>query len=270
MKNNGKKGPEPCLGGEKGDGQTPGISTGNQEFGDRLKMSREKLGLSQAGLGKKIGVTTTTVQNYEYGGSPKGDVLVRMAEVLGCSLDWLLLGQGTHCGAFSLENGGGVFSVEGSVGREGGEFKVPVLEEPDTDNYNWVPMVEAELSAGGGSLMASERIRDYYAFRKRFIANIATSPKNLVLMRVSGDSMDPEIRNGATVMIDLGRRKIKNNCIFALGFEDTIIIKELERLPEGRVRIISKNREEYPAYEAEANSLRIIGQVIWGDRLYPI
>ncbi|VFQ42465.1 XRE family transcriptional regulator [Desulfoluna butyratoxydans] len=269
MKNNEKNSQEPYPAGSKGSGHGAGTSTGNQEFGDRLKMSREKLGLSQAGLGKKIGVTTTTVQNYEYGGSPKGDVLVRMAEVLGCSLDWLLLGQGTHGGALAVE-GDGTFSAEGVVGRNGGEFTVPVLEEPNTDNYNWVPMVEAELSAGGGSLMASERIRDYYAFRKRFIANIATSPKNLVLMRVSGDSMDPEIRNGATVMIDLGRRKIKNNCIFALGFEDTIIIKELERLPEGRVRIISKNRDEYPAYEAEANSLRIIGQVIWGDRLYPI
>ena len=118
--------------------------------------------------------------------------------------------------------------------------------------------------------MASERIKDYYAFRKPFIANVATSPKKLILMRVTGDSMDPEIRNGATVMIDLGRKHIKNNCIFALGIEDTIIIKELERLPGGRVRVISKNRTEYPPYEADVADLHIIGQVVWGDRLYPI
>lgn len=228
------------------------------------------MGLSQARLGKKIGVTTTTIQNYEYGGSPKGDVLVRMAETLECSIDWLLLGRESRV---AQENGGvcGVIHQPGdSVSMDGGAFKVPVLNAPDPDKYNWIPMVEAELSAGGGSLMASQRIRDYYAFRKPFISYIATSAKNLVLMRVSGDSMDPEIRNGATVMIDLGRKKIKNNCIFALGFEDTIIIKELERLPEGRVLIISKNRDEYPSYEADANALRIIGQVIWGDRLYPL
>ena len=154
--------------------------------------------------------------------------------------------------------------------RENGDLQMPVLDDPEPDKYNWVPMVEAELSAGGGSLLASEKIKDYYAFRKPFIRNIATSAKNLVLMRVSGDSMDPEIRHGATVMIDLGRKRIKNNCIFALGIQDSIIIKELELLPGGSVRIISKNRNEYPAYEAEASELRIIGQVVWGDRLYPI
>ncbi|VFQ45967.1 LexA family transcriptional regulator [Desulfoluna butyratoxydans] len=152
---------------------------------------------------------------------------------------------------------------------ENGELKVPVLEAPEVDHYDYIPMVEAQLSAGGGSFMASERIRDYYAFRKAFIANVATSVKKLILMRVSGESMEPEIRNGATVMIDLGRRHIKNNCIYALGLEDTIIIKELERIPGGRVRVISKN-PQYPAYEADAKALRIIGQVIWGDRMYPI
>jgi len=152
---------------------------------------------------------------------------------------------------------------------ENGELKVPVLEAPEVDHYDYIPMVEARLSAGGGSFMASERIRDYYAFRKAFIANVATSVKKLILMRVSGESMEPEIRNGATVMIDLGRRHIKNNCIFALGLGDTISIKELEMLPGGIVRVISKN-PQYPAYEADAKDLRIIGQVIWGDRLYPL
>ncbi|VVS92734.1 LexA family transcriptional regulator [Desulfoluna spongiiphila] len=153
---------------------------------------------------------------------------------------------------------------------ENGELTVPVLEAPEVDHYYYIPMVEARLSAGGGSFLASERIRDYYAFRKAFIANVTASVKKLILMRVSGESMEPEIRNGATVMIDLGRRHIKNNCIFALGLGDTISVKELEMLPGGRVRVISKNRSAYPPYEADAKDLRIIGQVIWGDRLYPL
>lgn len=141
---------------------------------------------------------------------------------------------------------------------------------PDPEKYDWIPMVEAKLSAGGGSFENGETIRDYYAFRKRFIQRMACCAKNLVLLRVTGDSMTPDIQDGATVMLDLGRTSIKNGCIFALGVEDTILIKELERLADGRVRIISKNRAEYPPYETNAQNLRIIGQVIWGDRRFPL
>lgn len=43
----------------------------------------------------------------------------------------------------------------------------------------------------------------------------------------------------------------------------TIVIKRLENIVGGRVRIISDNRAEAPPYEAEARDIRIIGQVIW-------
>ncbi len=244
-----------------------------KSIGDRLKLIRGKK--NQTEFAEILEVSRNTLLRYERGDSvPDSRLAALICKEFNISTEWFLFGTGgMHGGGLSSgkDASGECACLPGRIEEdENGELKVPVLEDPEPDKYNWVPMVEAELSAGGGSLVASERIKDYYAFRKPFISNIATAPKNLVLMRVSGDSMDPEIRNGATVMIDLGRKRIKNNCIFALGLEDTIIIKELERLPEGRVRIISKNHDQYPAYEADATSLRIIGQVIWGDRLYPI
>ena len=253
-------------------------------IGERLKNLRGTQ--SQTEFAQKFGISRNTLVNYEKGASvPDSKLAALICEELTLSAEWFLFGNGpkyrkeVEAGIGATLNKGPESQAheqaricqQGRVEEgENGDLKVPVLDDPEPDKYNWVPMVEAELSAGGGSLLASERIRDYYAFRKPFIRNIATSAKNLVLMRVSGDSMDPEIRNGATVMIDLGRKRIKNNCIFALGIQDTIIIKELELLPGGSVRIISKNRNEYPAYEADANDLRIIGQVVWGDRLYPL
>lgn len=140
----------------------------------------------------------------------------------------------------------------------------------DIDNYCFVPMVECRLSGGNGEVVYSEGIKDYYAFRRRFINYIATSPKNLILMRVAGTSMEPEIKDGGTVLIDMGRTHPKSGCYFALGFDDALSVKELDLLPEGRVRVISKNRKDYPPYEADLKSIRIIGQVIWGDRAFPI
>lgn len=140
----------------------------------------------------------------------------------------------------------------------------------DIDNYCFIPMVEARLSGGNGEPVYSEGIKDYYAFRKRFIKYIATSAKNLILMRVTGTSMEPEIKDGGTVMIDMGRKHPKTGAYFALGYGDTLSIKELEVLPAGIVRVISKNRKDYPPYEANLSDIRIIGQVVWGDRMFPI
>jgi len=249
-----------------------GARTYMDNIGERLKIIRGKT--NQSEFADMIGVSRNTLLRYERGDSvPDSKLAALICQKFNIPSDWFLFGAGElkkeSRGDKALEPS--CICQDSKIEEdENGDLTVPVLNSPDVDEYNYVPMVEAQLSAGGGSFMASERIRGYYAFRKAFIANVATSPKKLILMRVSGDSMDPEIRNGATVMVDLGRKRIKSNCIFAIGLGDSISIKTLEMLPGGRVRVISKNRTEYPPYEAEVKDLRIIGQVIWGDRLYPL
>lgn len=65
---------------------------GLQFFGDRLAGLRKKAGLTQRALAENIGVAVNSIQNYESGKTPSGDVLCRLASVLGCSIDWLLTG----------------------------------------------------------------------------------------------------------------------------------------------------------------------------------
>lgn len=61
------------------------------EFGQRLK---EAFGNATNGvIGKKIGVAENTVGFYVRGRIPDADVLVKIADVTGCSIDWLLTGK---------------------------------------------------------------------------------------------------------------------------------------------------------------------------------
>ena len=129
--------------------------------------------------------------------------------------------------------------------------------------FDFVPMAEAKLNAGGGQVVILEHYGELYAFRKDWLRQVATSAHNIVLMMVEGESMTPTISDGDTVMIDMGRTRIKSGSIFAIGIEDTIIIKRLEYLVNGRIRIISDNRQEYAPYEADSREIRIIGEVIW-------
>ena len=65
-----------------------------------------------------------------------------------------------------------------------------------------IPMVEARLSAGQGSLQTDGNSERSYAFRSDFLHRKG-NPDNMVLMRVSGDSMQPEILNNDVVLLDL-------------------------------------------------------------------
>ncbi|MBA2881802.1 phage repressor protein C with HTH and peptisase S24 domain [Desulfosalsimonas propionicica] len=139
----------------------------------------------------------------------------------------------------------------------------PPQPKIDARYFDFVPMAEARLNAGGGNVVMTEQYGEYYAFRKDWLRKVATGPGNIVLMTVEGESMTPTISDGDTVMIDMGRTRIKSGSIYALGIEDTIIIKRLEYLVSGSIRIISDNRQEYSPYEANPKNIRIIGEVIW-------
>jgi phage repressor protein C with HTH and peptisase S24 domain len=184
-------------------------------------------------LAEKIGVSTTTIQSYESTTLPRGEHLVNLCKALQCSADYLLFG-----------------------------FESSNIKTVGFDEFDMVPMAEARLGAGGGLVVLSERLKDFYAFRKEWLHRIVTSVANAVLMRIQGDSMEPFIRDGDTVMVDQGRREIATGKIFALGVDDTVLLKRLEIHPAGRI-IIKSDNPAYSTYELAPSEIRVIGQVVW-------
>lgn len=134
-----------------------------------------------------------------------------------------------------------------------------------------VPMAEARLSAGNGSLEVSSDHERSYAFRMDFLLRKG-NPDKMVLMRVAGDSMQPEILDGDVVLLDQGRKDIIPGRIFAVGFEEAIYLKRIDMVP-GKVILKSVNEEAYPPIELDirgdmAEYFRVIGKVVWSGREY--
>lgn len=58
---------------------------------EKLKELREKKGLTQEKLAEQLGVGRTTVTLWERGDNkPRIDMLVSLANILGCKVDYLL------------------------------------------------------------------------------------------------------------------------------------------------------------------------------------
>jgi len=126
-----------------------------------------------------------------------------------------------------------------------------------------VRKVKARLSAGGGSFEVGPEIEGLYSFRGDWLSKRGKS-ENMVLMDIVGNSMEPELKNGDTVLIDLVQKAILAGAIYAVGLDDTIMVKRLEKRPDKLV-LLSDNKDYPPIYfeGEEINNVHIIGKVIW-------
>lgn len=133
----------------------------------------------------------------------------------------------------------------------------------DEDTYIHIPKVKARISAGGGSFETGSEIECYYSFKKDWLKKKGISDK-MILMDIFGNSMEPELKYGDTVMIDTSQKDILAGEIYAVGIEDTIMVKRIEKHPN-RLALLSDNKNYSPVYLGcnESNSFRIIGKVIW-------
>ena len=60
-------------------------------FGKKLKMLRKKIGLTQANLAKKLGISPSAVGMYEQGRrEPDSAMLVKIADLFKVSVDYLI------------------------------------------------------------------------------------------------------------------------------------------------------------------------------------
>ena len=228
-------------------------------FGDRLRQAREESFPTQQDFADAIGCHQNSLSRYENNlRKPKWDTIQKICEVTGVSQKWLLSGTGEMKDSSSLSTQDQPRHFSQGVDAQDGSELIPI------------PMVEARLSAGYGSLEVSKEIRRYYSFSSSFLYRKG-DPKKMVVMQVEGDSMSPEIRDKDIVLIDQSQKAIRLGQIFAVGFEDAIYLKRIDKLP-GKVLLKSVN-PEYPPVEIDirgqlGDSLRIIGQVLWVGREY--
>ncbi|BBO87620.1 S24 family peptidase [Desulfosarcina ovata] len=126
-----------------------------------------------------------------------------------------------------------------------------------------VPKVQARLCAGAGSFDVGNQIEDHYSFKTAWLQS--KGPKDrMVLMDVFGNSMAPEIKDGDTVLIDQSQTDVFAGSIYAVGVEDTIMVKRIEKHPRKLV-LLSDNKEYAPIFlsDEEMDRVRIIGKVLW-------
>lgn len=129
-----------------------------------------------------------------------------------------------------------------------------------------IRQLQVGASAGPGSL-ADDEYAESMGFGPKWLRRLGLDPADLSLIAVDGDSMVPTLGDGDDIMVDhsASSRPLRDG-IYVLRMDDVLLVKRVAMGPSGKLSIRSDN-PQYPDWDdVSAESVNIIGRVVWTGR----
>ncbi|WGK88670.1 XRE family transcriptional regulator [Pseudomonas migulae] len=230
------------------------------EFKERLKTARQHAKLNQTELAERAGLTQTSISDLERGKSKATAFVAQIASVCGVSPMWLAEGVGDMLKGVSSPPDISMSDIQpwdDSTPLDDDEVYVPFLRE-------------VELAAGSGRFVITENDSARLRFFKKDLRHNNVQFNNARCVSVSGNSMFPVLRDGATVGMNIGKNSlgdIVDGDMYAINHNGQLRVKQVYRLPSG-IRLRSFNRDEHPDEdytfaEIQEQQIAILGHVFW-------
>jgi phage repressor protein C with HTH and peptisase S24 domain len=225
-----------------------------ESLGKRIERLRLKQDISQSALGRAVGVKPQSIQAIESGKAKGSKHIVAIARILKVSPDYLQTGIGEEASEERLSH----------IGNE------PDLPEqvPDHEVIR-IPEYDVRAGMGEGFIVDRETIKDTWTFSRRYLSEeLRLAIRNLVVIEVVGDSMEPTLKSGDRVLVDMGDRRIGTPGIFVLWDGDGTVAKRLDLIPgsEPRKMLRISDNPLHPPREVLVEDTNIVGRVVWFAR----
>lgn len=211
-------------------------------LGDRIRERLDAIGMSQAELARRVGVSQPSINHLIRRGAGGSSHLHRIAAVLGTTPAYL--------------------SGETDDPSEG------YVPSPSTEvvaaEMGLVPVRELDLTLGMGATFLDVPVKETVRhFPIEFLrAYTRASPDQLFFAQGAGDSMEPTLRDSDLLLIDCSQTTLNiADKIWALSYAGLGAIKRLRSLPSGGVEMLSDN-PHVPNATAYDDEMHIIGRVV--------
>jgi phage repressor protein C with HTH and peptisase S24 domain len=216
---------------------------------------------SEKHLAEILGVRGQAVTSARKRGEIPTGWIIKIGHQFDISLDWIVYGKGPM--------------------RRGEER--PRSREPfPTEDYYFVPLLESRVTAGPEGEILYEDIADYYPFKQwwieRLVGKRTERKRDLILIRVRGDSMSPTINQGEVALVDTyeGERiAVRSGHIYLVTMPEghtamkrLVVSKDQDRF---KLVCLSDNTADYRPFEFEIEPERslkayVLGRVRWAGK----
>jgi len=151
------------------------------------------------------------------------------------------------------------------IGGERGPASV--AEFASAQGIAMVEEVDLALGMGGGTTDDAPESMGLVPFKLDWLRGLHQGAiESLRVVRGRGDSMQPTIHDGDTVLIDLAQKRIDDqDRIWAVYWGDLGMIKRVRQTPRGSYMLLSDNPVVSPI-EAVDGEMHVLGRVVWIGR----
>ncbi|MDD5171217.1 MAG: S24 family peptidase [Syntrophales bacterium] len=203
---------------------------------------------------EKCTLSDTVLRQYLNGKSePTRPVIIAITQSAGVRLEWLATGEG----------------LKTSVELDSTVIPENALARLRSSDYVFIPLYDVRAAAGAGATIESEAIVDLLVINRTWVRKqIGADPANLSFLYVEGDSMEPLLRPGEMILMDLSAANVPVDGIYVIRFDGHLMVKRIQREPGNVLTVSSVN----PAYKpikldfGDGRDLAVIGRVVWHGR----
>ena len=222
---------------------------------EKIRNLRSQKGWTQGDLAKFSGVSLGSIKRYE---TDSGNItysnLQKIANALNVKVENLSLSMSPSP----------VSKLSPSSLLVQNNAKISDLSFTD-ENAVFITALNSKVGAGESIDINGARVCDTPTKMPFSLTLFKTPPrvKNLRCMQVSGYSMIPTLYPDSWVIFELGCEFLGDG-LYVINFGDSLMVKLVQRSPNGALDIISTNKE-YKSYRIDAGdetSIKIIGKVL--------
>ena len=124
-----------------------------------------------------------------------------------------------------------------------------------------VPRLAVEASAGPGAMASGETSFDSFRFSRKWLREQGLDSGKLSAVRVIGDSMEPLLREGDDLLVDMSGKPFRDG-IYVVRLDDSLLVKRVTSQGGGRFSLLSQNLA-YPPLSVQAGEIDLVGRVVW-------
>ena len=133
-----------------------------------------------------------------------------------------------------------------------------------TNQFYMVRYFDAVNASAGGGGNIDDVAFESLAIEPHFLETLGgeSELKNIEAINVTGDSMEPTFLNGDIIFLNRSKTDVSRGGVFAIQTEDMLLVKRLQKRIDGKIDIISDNKDFYLPQIAEPGQINVLGRVV--------
>lgn len=131
---------------------------------------------------------------------------------------------------------------------------------------------DVEASMGCGVTIYNESQTAVYNMSKQLVGDLGVCPSQIEMIFARGNSMQPTIESGDSLLVDLSKRDVYDGKIYCIRYNGQLYAKRLQKISPTKLKIISDNKDYEPVvvdYEKDKSvDICVIGEIRWAGRVF--